>query len=151
MKQVISFAIIICTLTTSAPAQTDKFKTQTAVALPVKDYGKVYNVPFAGMMATIVRSLGHQLMPVKYCIDVPQSSTRASILFSISRRCALAIRPSLSLMVMGSASADNNGNAISFCAGVKELSPETRPVAAAVAERLINALLFNVMVIRFDV
>lgn len=47
MKQVISFAIIICTLTTSALAQTDKFKTQTAVTLPVKDYGKVYNVPFA--------------------------------------------------------------------------------------------------------
>lgn len=47
MKQVISFALFIFVLTTSTLAQSDKFKTQTAVALPVKDYGKVYNVPFA--------------------------------------------------------------------------------------------------------
>ena len=47
MKQIISFAILICVLTASALAQSDKFKTQTAVALPGKDYGKVYNVPFA--------------------------------------------------------------------------------------------------------
>jgi hypothetical protein len=63
-----------------------------------------FTLPFAGMMATIVRSLGHQCTPVKYSNEVPQSSTNAPILFFASNSCALLIRDSLSATEIGSAS-----------------------------------------------
>ena len=52
----------------------------------------------------MVRSLGHQLMPVKYFNVVPASITSASIFCSINKRCAFAMRAILSCKVMGTAS-----------------------------------------------
>ena len=55
-------------------------------------------------MATMVRSLEPQLMPVKYFKVVPQSNIKASILFLASRLCAFATLASLSFTVIGNTS-----------------------------------------------
>jgi intracellular sulfur oxidation DsrE/DsrF family protein len=51
MKELINAVLLIlfffCISTTLQAQNTDKFKTQTKVVLPVKDFGKVYDVPFA--------------------------------------------------------------------------------------------------------
>lgn len=51
MKQLINTALLtlfFLNISNTIQAQNaDKFKTQTKVALPVKDFGKVYDVPFA--------------------------------------------------------------------------------------------------------
>jgi hypothetical protein len=103
------------------------------------------------MIATIGRSLGHQLMPVKYCMEVPASNINASILCSVSSRCAFFIRASLSFTVMGSASLvigcgipPANPDCFVCASDWREFIP-TIPVAAARAERLIKSLLLSVI------
>jgi hypothetical protein len=56
------------------------------------------------MIATIVLSLGPQLMPVKYTMEVPESSNKAAILFSAISRCALSMRVCLSCALIGTTS-----------------------------------------------
>src|SRR6187397_3185174 len=49
-KIIYQFLCILCftTISIATQAQTDKkFQPQTEVVLPIKDFGKVYNVPFA--------------------------------------------------------------------------------------------------------
>ena len=103
-------------------------------------------------MAAIVRSLGHQLMPVKYSSDVPDSRINAPIFCSVSKRWAFATRAPLSCAEMGNTSAVIGCSLSSVVAAPfdlsgeeQELIPATTPVAAAMAERLIKSLLFNVI------
>jgi hypothetical protein len=100
-------------------------------------------------MATIVRSLGHQLTPVKYSIDVPQSSTNAAILFFASSCCALSIRDSLSAFEIGFVSAESDEKLLLVSFGFDASGPEheLRPgITLAVTDRapsLIKSFLFT--------
>ena len=66
-----------------------------------------FTPPETGIMATIVRSLGHHLTPVKYSKEVPLSNISAPMLFLASSCCAFVILNSRSSLEIGFTSSDS--------------------------------------------